>query len=185
MTLSARLTLRSIAVAIGLILTLAACGSDDTVAETTGPANEPAAADTAPDTAPASTGDASGPGVTTITMSDGTVYAIELSSCDTTSTDSAFLLPDSYDISGRTSDGAIRFYMARAGLSEDFITQIATLEGDFDEGGQNAALLYSDINDSYDLTVDGANVSGTFSLRAIGPTRPHGDEVGVTVDVRC
>lgn len=191
MALTVRLTLRWLVLTMGLLFALVACGSDgNTVSEAVAPENDQTTSGTAPtaapiDAEPADTEVASGTGVTTVTMGDGTAYALELSSCDTSSTDSSFLLPDSYDISGQTSGGEIRFYMARAGLSEDFITQVATLEGDFDDGGQNAALFYSGSKDSYALIVEGPRVSGTFSLKAIGPNRPHGDEIAVAVDISC
>ena len=61
----------------------------------------------------------------------------------------------------------------------------SALEGAFDESGQNNQLLYvADLGDE-PLSVDGANVSGTFLMNARAPERPHGDQVEATLDARC
>ena len=117
-------------------------------------------------------------------MIDGTIYEFEMSTCETSNTDD-FEIPDSYELFGTTADGEFRFSLTRAGLDEDFITQVGTLEGDFDENGQNNQMLYNADLGTEPLTVDGAIVSGAFLMDAIGPTRPHGDQVGVILDARC
>ncbi len=163
MRITARPTaLRSAAATVALLVGLVACGSDGRLGE-------------------AASG---GSSTATLTVADGTVYAFDLTTCETSNTDD-FELPDSYDIFGTTTDGAFSFQLGRAGMDETFIVQVGTLEGDFDDEGKNATMLYNAQLDNEPLNVDGANVSGTFMMRAIAPTRPHGDEVEVTLDARC
>ncbi len=179
-----RSTSRSIALAAVLVGGLAACGSDGESAtqDTAGSTPE---ADAAESGDSASSDSASGgSGTATLTLIDGTIYEFEMSICETSNTDD-FEIPDSYELLGTTADGEFRFSLTRAGLDEDFITQVGTLEGDFDENGQNNQMLYSADLDTEPLTVDGAIVSGSFLMDAIGPTRPHGDQVGVILDARC
>ena len=126
----------------------------------------------------------SGDGFATLTLADGTTYEFAMPTCETSNTDE-FVIPDSYELAGATADGAFRFSLTRAGLDETFITQVGTLEGAFDESGQNNQLLYvADLGDE-PLSVDGANVSGTFLMNARAPERPHGDQVEATLDARC
>ena len=117
-------------------------------------------------------------------MVDGTDYVFEMTTCETSNTDD-FVIPDSYDLFGRTADGEFVFQLTRAGLDEDFITQVGTLEGDFDDEGKNNLMLYTADLGTEPLTVDGAIVSGSLMMSAVGPTRPHGDEVAVILDARC
>ncbi len=168
------------------------CGSDDDTGEASptpdGATDDAAESDDAEGTeAPAGEPDGSaggGEGTATLTMVDGTEYVFEMTTCETSNTDD-FELPDSYDLFGRTADGEFVFQLIRAGLDEDFISQVGTLEGDFDDEGKNNLMLYNaDLGDE-PLTVDGAVVSGSFMMSAIGPTRPHGDEVAVILDARC
>ena len=189
---------RSIGLAVVLAVGLVACGSDgdsDSTAtagagstdDTTDSGSDSGAEATAADLVPSDQSETSagGEGATaTLTMVDGTVYTFEMTTCETSNTDD-FVIPDSYDLFGRTADGEFTFYLGRAGLDDDFITQVGALEGDFDDEGNNAAMLYNADLDNEPLDVDGAIVSGTFMMSAIGPTRPHGDEVGVILDARC
>ena len=96
-------------------------------------------------------------------MIDGTIYEFEMSTCETSNTDD-FEIPDSYDLFGTTADGAFRFSLTRAGLTKDDGHQVGTLEGDFDENGQNDKMLYNADLDTEPLTVDGAIVSGAFLM---------------------
>lgn len=182
-------TPRSILLSTVLLAGLAACGSgDDSGASSPEPASS--ADEGTPDgTDGSSAGDAAseptgGPGTATLTMSDGMIYEFEMGTCETSNTDD-FLIPDSYDLSGRTADGSFRFSLGRAGLGEDFIVHVGYFEGDFDDEGKNSALLYNAALDDEPLTVDGANVSGTLLMNAIGPTQPHGDQVEAVLDARC
>ncbi len=189
-----RTTARSIALTAVLLGGVAACGSDGesggesgATPDTAGSAEEGTAGDAADSTGGG--GDAAesasgGSGTATLTMIDGTTYEFVMSTCETSNTDD-FAIPDSYDLFGTTADGAFRFSLTRVGLDEDFITQVGALEGDFDDNGQNEQMLYSADLGTEPLTVDGAIVSGSFLMDAIGPTRPHGDQVGVILDARC
>lgn len=128
----------------------------------------------------------SGDGSGTLTMGDGTTLTFVMSTCDT-SENGADGLPveDTYDLFGTTADGAFQMQFIRAGLDDDFVVETATLEGDFDEEGKNAGVLYSRVVDTLALTVDGGDVSGTVSLSPIGPNRPYGDMIDATVAVSC
>ncbi len=128
---------------------------------------------------------ASGDGTGTLTMADGTVYTFEMSTCDTSENDDAFLVENGYDIFGKTADGAFHASFNRAGFDEETISEIATLEGQFDENGKNAELIYTDVTDTMALTVDGGHVSGTLTMKPIGPNEPHGAESEATVDITC
>ena len=182
---------RSVLLSSVLVVGVVACGSDgdsgdaspdlDTATDEAGESGS-ASDDEAP--GGESDGSASGEGTGTLTMADGTGYVFAMTTCETSNTDD-FVLPDSYDLFGSTADGAFRFALIRAGLDEDFISHVGNLEGDFDEEGKNDQLLYVAQLDDTPLTVDGAVVSGSFVMRAIGPTRPHGDEIEAIVDVRC
>lgn len=174
-----------------LVVGIVACGSDDdsgdassTPDATTDDAGDSDAGNAEAPADGSGNSGGGGEGTATLTMVDGTEYVFELTTCETSNTDD-FELPDSYDIFGRTADGEFVFQLIRAGLDEDFISQVGTLEGDFDDEGRNATMLYNaDLGDE-PLAVDGSIVSGSFMMSAIGPTRPHGDEVGVILDARC
>lgn len=178
---------RSFVLAAMVAVILAACGSDDdpdTAPETGGDAVAEDAATEDVTGQPAVDAPASGDGIATLTLSDGTAYQFALPTCETSNTDD-FVIPDSYELLGATADGEFRFSLTRAGLDETFISQIGTLEGAFDENGANNALLYvAELGDE-PLAVEGANVSGAFLMNARGPERPHGDQVEATLDARC
>ena len=177
-----------------LAMGVVGCGSDDdsgaapsepdAVTDEADAVGEPEAGELAAPANPSEESTGGSEGTATLTMVDGTDYVFEMTTCETSNTDD-FELPDSYDLFGRTADGAFTFQLTRAGLDEDFISQVGTLEGDFDDEGRNANMLYNADLDDEPLTVDGAIVSGTFMMSAIGPTRPHGDEVAVILDARC
>lgn len=180
--------IRSALLAVLSLGGLAACGSG--AASSDAPATEPTALATDPGVAataapPSAASAAGGARRGTLTMADGTVYALEMTACDTSENAEGFLLPDSYDLFGRTSDGAFAASINRAGMSEDFISEIVTLEGDFDENGKNAGILYRNVLDTIALTVDGGNVTGTVTFKAIGPAGPHGEQMDATVDISC
>lgn len=129
---------------------------------------------------------APGSGSGTLSLSDGMTYSFDMSTCDTSENGAdGFVVPDSYDLFGTTADGAFTVQLIRAGLDEDFIVETAGLEGNFDENGKNAGILYTKVVDTLALKVDGGDVSGTVSLSPIGPNRPHGDQIDATVDVSC
>jgi hypothetical protein len=183
---------RSILLSSVVVAGVVGCGSDDESGEPAPVESESGdgdASDTdtdavdAPAAAPEESG-GGGEGTATLTMVDGTAYVFEMTTCDTSNTDD-FAIPDSYDLFGRTADGEFVFQLTRAGLDEDFITQVGSLEGDFDDEGKNNNMLYTADLGTEPLTVDGAIVSGSFMMSAIGPTRPHGDEVAVILDARC
>ncbi len=183
-------TARSIALTAVLLGSLGACGSDGdstTTPDTAGSVQDQSTGEVAdPSTGDDGAADSAsgGSGTATLTMVDGTTYEFVMSTCETSNTDD-FEIPDSYDLFGTTADGAFRFSLTRAGLDQDFITQVGTLEGDYDENGQNEQMLYKADLDTEPLTVDGAIVSGSFLMDAIGTTRPHGDQVAVILDARC
>lgn len=127
-----------------------------------------------------------GEGSGTLTMGDGTTLTFVMSTCDTSENGADGLpLDDTYDLFGTTADGASQMQLIRAGLEEDFTVETATLEGDFDEEGRNAGVLYSKEVDTLALTVDGGDVSGTVTLTPIGPNRPYGDMIEATIAVSC
>ncbi len=196
------MTARSLFITVALIGGLAACGgssdSDGAPADAPGDtAGEPSPAPT--EAAPADGSDGgdvpseapAGPASGTLTMGDGTVYTLELSTCETSNTDATLQLPDSYDLSGTASDGAYSFYLARIGFpgdddTEDFITTGGALEGDFlDENGENIGLLYTADMSASDIVINGAAVSGALSMRANGANDLHGATTEATVDVSC
>jgi hypothetical protein len=159
-------------------------GSDDASGEDEGTDSE-AGADEGTDES-ASEADTTGASIT-LTLDDGTVYEIvDISSCETSATDPSGLpLPSGYDLTGRTSDGAIRFQATRAGFDEDGAIFSGVLEGEFDDEGQNATMLYALDGTGLELSVDGATVSGAIASKAVAPTRPHGDNPLITVDATC
>ncbi|AXT84663.1 hypothetical protein C6I20_05290 [Aeromicrobium sp. A1-2] len=125
-------------------------------------------------------------GRATLTIADGTVYEFVMSSCDTQDTDpSGFPLSNGYDLSGRTADGQFGMSMGRAGLTDDEPVMSGLVEGDFDDQGKNAKMIYSVPSDTVDLTASGRQVNGTLDLRAIGPTRTHGDRSSATLEANC
>ncbi|MFT6291741.1 MAG: major membrane immunogen (membrane-anchored lipoprotein) [Ilumatobacter sp.] len=183
------------AVAFAALLVLSACGSSDDDSGASGgddgsssAPSDDASTDSDTDDVPAPD-TSSGDGTGTLTMADGTVYEFEMNSCDTFDTDPATIpLAGGYDLSGSTSDGEFRFSLARLGFDDEVAVAVGTLEGDFDENGQNEKLLYIASRESLDLNliaIDGGNVSGQVEFSAIAPTRPHGDDTTATVEVNC
>ncbi|HUW04015.1 MAG TPA: hypothetical protein VMW08_16800 [Acidimicrobiales bacterium] len=186
-----RLSARGLAaVALAALLAFSACGSSD---DDSGAAEGDDGSSSAPDdnadsnddpTVPESSG---GDGIGTLTIADGAVYEFEMTSCDTSDTDpEGFPLELGYDLTGATADGEFRIFLGRAGFDEESSVASGTLEGDFDENGQNAGILYRVERESLDqLTVDGGDVSGDLALSAILPGGPHGEETTATVQVSC
>lgn len=181
-------------VALGAIGGLTACGgSDDEADATPAPQVEDSSTNAGADAPPTDTpgpgevdAPTSGSGSGTMTLSDGTTFTFAMTTCETSENGADGLpLPDSYDLFGATADEAFTMQLIRAGLEEEFTAETASLEGDFDEDGKNAGIIYSKVVDTLDLSVDGGNVSGTVTLSPIGPNRPYGDEVEATVDVSC
>ena len=182
------------AAALAALLLLSACSSSDDDSGTSGSddgSSDTLAGDTdsnADDAGSNADDDSSGgDGTGTLTMTDGTVYEFEMTTCDTSNTNPAALpLSNGYDVFGKTSDGAFSLSIGRAGFDDANPIASGALEGDFDENGQNAGILYAANSDSLNLlTVDGANVSGEVSFRGIGPTGPHGDDTVGAVQVSC
>lgn len=179
----------------GALLLAAACGSDDdttdgTVEDATdgtvedGPADEGAVEEGA--SAEDSGESSSSGGTATLTIADGTVYEFVLTTCDTSDTDpSALPLDNGYDIFGKTDDGAFEVQLIRAGFTNDESVFAGGLEGDFDDEGKNSKMLYSANGETVALAATGTEISGTVALKAIGPTRPHGDETEATLDAQC
>lgn len=173
---------------------LVACGSGDddagasdadATASSTGDA-ESTQSDEPADDEPADGRPGTGSSTGTLTLDDGTTFSFEMSTCDTSENGAdGFLIEDGFDLFGRTSDGEFTVQLIRAGFDEESIIDTATLEGEFDGGGKNAELLYSEVNGTIVAGVDGASVAGTVTLKPIGPNRPYGDEVGATFDVSC
>ena len=173
---------------------LVACGSGDDdggapdADDTASPADDAASttSDEPADDQPADDQPATGSSTGTLTLADGTTFSFEMSTCDTSENGAeGFLIEDGFDLFGRTSDGEFTVQLIRAGFDEDSIIDTAGLEGEFDEEGKNAGLLYSEVNETIVADVDGGNVTGTVTLKPIGPNRPYGDEVGATFDVSC
>lgn len=191
----------------GALLLAAACGSDDDTTDGTvegGTLEDSTVEDsTAEDGVEDSSADegaveegtsaedsdesSSSGGTATLTIADGTVYEFVLTTCDTSDTDpSALPLDNGYDIFGQTDDGAFEVQLVRAGFTNDDVVFAGALEGDFDDEGKNAKMLYSVNGDTVALTATGTEISGTMMLRAVGPpTRPHGDETEATLDAQC
>ncbi len=183
-----RMSTRGLAVlSRAALLLLGACGSsedDDGASGSDDATSGTPAADTDSNADDVSSG---GDGTGTLTMTDGTVYEFEMTTCDTSNTaPSALPLSNGYDVFGKSSDGAFSLQIIRAGFDDANPVTSGALEGDFDENGQNAGILYAANSDSLNLlTVDGAKVSGEVSFRGIGPAGPHGDDAVGAVDVSC
>ncbi|WP_372594945.1 hypothetical protein [Actinotalea sp.] len=182
--------------AIAALLLLTACSGSTESAEASGAADD--SSSTAEDsgsseTATEETGQepaeaaAGGPGTGVITMDDGTVYTFEMTTCDTSETvPDEIPLTNGYDLAGTTADGTTDLTLARLGFSPDEVAvTVGSIEGDYDENRQNAELLYAANVEELDLTVSGGSVTGTATMRAVGPNRPHGDQPTATVDVSC
>ena len=189
---SARPSTRGLtAVALAALLVLSACGSsdDDSAASGTDDGSSSAPSDNSDSNtdAPAPDDSDGGSSAGTLTMADGTVYEFELTTCDTSDTlPEALPLSNGYDVFGKTADGSFSLYLGRGGFDDDSAVASGTLEGGFDETGQNASILYNASNDALNLlTVDGGSVSGDLDFSAIGPAGPHGDETAATVDISC
>lgn len=192
-----RFSTRGLAAATALLL-LTACSGSTEDPDTSG------AADTSSSTAedPASTAEettaqepveepteepAGGAGTGVVTMDDGTVYTFEMTTCETSdSMPDVIPLINGYNLEGTTADGATDLTLARLGFTPDEVAvTVGSIEGDYDEDRQNSQLLYSAVVDELDLTVDGTSVTGTAPMRAVAPTRPHGDQATATVEVSC
>lgn len=183
--------LRTLLVAAALV-SMSACGSGDddsgaSDADDSGAVDDDTPADDQPaDDEPADDQPATGGGGGTLTLADGTVFSLTMSTCDTSENGAeGFPIENGFDLFGRTSDGEFTVQLIRAGFDEESVIDTAGLEGDFDDDGKNAQLLYTDVNGTLVATVDGGNVSGTVTLKAIGPNRPYGDETAATFDVNC
>ena len=169
---------------------LAACGSDDD--SDAGPAGDSETPDdsvtddgSADDTGAGDDSDAGTGGTSTITV-EGTTYELANGDCEGSNTDSsAYPFPDNFSLSGTDIDSDLQFNIARNGPADELFVQVGTLEGDFDENGKNNDMLYNAQMDTLDFTVDGADVSGSVTMRAINPTRPYGDETVVDFDFDC
>jgi hypothetical protein len=186
-TTSTRRRSRSLLLTALILVGASACGSSDDSGAT--PVPDDVASDAA-DSSSESTGEAStgssGDGLGIVVTTDGTSYEFVMSTCDTSENGGNVSdIEDAYDISGRTADQAFYAQFIRAGLDEESVVYAGAIEGDFDDEGKNSKMIYTYVSDTLVLTVDGGNVSGTATLKAIGPTRPHGDQTDVTIDVRC
>ena len=178
-----------ILLASALVL-VAACGSDDdtgTVEEGTTEGSTASDVDTAEAGSEAEgAGETSSGGTATLTTADGTVYEFVLTTCDTSDTEpNALPLDNGYDIFGRTADSGFEVQLIRAGFTNDDVVFAGGLEGDFDGEGKNAKMIYSASGETVALTATGTEISGAVTFRAIGPTRPHGDETEATLDAQC
>lgn len=204
-----RLSNRTILVAVlTSFLLLTACGSDDEADADDTAADGAATSDTGDGDAAAETetesdaaadqpeadaesdeaGSSGGDAVIVVTAADGTVYTFtDVSSCDTSATNPDSLpITNGYDLFGRTEDGAFAFSAGRVGFDDETAFFAGSLEGDFDENGQNALMLYSFDGDGLSLVVDGGAVTGSVEAKSVGPpTRPHGDETTLTVEATC
>ena len=172
-----RFSTRGLAAATALLL-LTACSGSTEDPDTSG------AADTSSSTAEEPAG---GAGTGVVTMDDGTVYTFEMTTCETSdSMPDVIPLINGYNLEGTTADGATDLTLARLGFTPDEVAvTVGSIEGDYDEDRQNSQLLYSAVVDELDLTVDGTSVTGTAPMRAVAPTRPHGDQATATVEVSC
>lgn len=183
--------LRTLLIAAALV-SMSACGSGDddsaaSDADDSGAAADGTLADEQPaDDEPADDQPATGGSGGTLTLADGTVFEFETATCDTSENGAeGFLIEDGFDLFGRTSDGEFTVQLIRAGFDEESVIDTASLEGEFDDDGKNPELFYSEVNETLVATVDGGNVSGTVTLKPIGPNRPYGDEIVATFDVNC
>lgn len=176
------------------LLAVSACGSSDDDGSTADDADSGSEADSSgSDDAGSSSDDGStddssgGNGTGTLTIADGTVYEFEMNSCDTSDTDpEGFPLDLGYDLTGSTADGEFRIFLGRAGFDDESAVASGSLEGGFDENGQNASILYRVSRESLDqLSVDGGTVTGDLALSEVIPGGPHGDEISATVQVSC
>ena len=181
--------LRTVLLSAALI-GLVACGSGDDdggVSDADATASATDGATAAPsDDAPADDQPATGSSTGTLTLADGTAFSLEMSTCDTSENGSeGFVIEDGFDLFGRTPDGEFTVQLIRAGFDEETVLVTAALEGEFDDEGKNAQLLYSKVADTMTATVDGGTVSGAVTMKPIGPNRPYGDETAATFDISC
>lgn len=174
------------------LLGLVACGSGDddsgaSAADDTPAATEDITSASSDEPAAAPADDQpSGSATGTLTLDDGTAFSFEMTTCETSENGAeGFPIEVGFDLFGRTSDGAFTVQLIRAGFEEENVFITASLEGEFDEEGKNAGLLYSKVADTMAAAVDGGAVTGTVSLKPIGPNRPYGDEIGATFDISC
>lgn len=180
---------RSALITAALLTALAACGSgDDSEAapsDDTATTDDSEAGDDLGTESSTTAGDAGGSGASTITV-DGTTYELDVGDCEGSNTDSsAYPFPDNFSLSGGAVDADLDFYITRNGPADELFVQVGVLEGDGDENGENEALVYRAQMETLDFTVDGPDVSGSVNVRAIGPTRPYGDETVVDFDFDC
>ncbi len=177
---------------VASLLLIAACGSSATEepsSQTEAPGTDGAADTTLPQDSAATTTEAAAEpsadgGSATLTLSDGTVFTLDLSECITHDTDAITVpLIGGYTLEGEDADGH-DFSIARLGLTKDEVAvQAGSLETD--TGSSDTDILYSVRSATMDVAVDGGSVVGTFTMGAIGPTRPFGDEVDATLDATC
>lgn len=188
---------RSVLLTVAALTALAACGSDDDSEATSDGGVEAPEASVSGDESDDGTGDDEGSGdddaegsdtagASTITF-EGTTYELDdMGDCEGSNTDSsAFPFPDNFSLSGGNSDSGVQFNIARNGPEDELFVQVGALEGEFDENGKNNEVTYVAQMDTLDFTMDGPDVSGSVTVRAIGPNRPYGDETVVDFDFDC
>ena len=180
-------TIRPVLVTAVLLIALAACGSDDAAEadDGGGAASDSGSIDDSNATPRATDDDLEVAGGSTLTV-DGTTYELDVSDCEGSNTDSSsFPFPDNFSLSGKAVNADLGFNIARNGPADELFVQVGALEGDGDENGGNENLVYAAQMETLDFTVDGPDVSGSVNVRAIGPTRPYGDETVVDFDFDC
>lgn len=201
MQLRQRDTTRQICLLFCALLFASACGSssdpaapaaDDTTdgAADSSSVNDGAAPGAEPDVAAqtnqeAEAGEAgSGPQTATLSLADGTVYELVVSSCVTNETDSGRLpITNGFEVSGKTADGIFEFSILRGGFDDDPY-QSGNASADFDQSGGQLTSYNIDV-ETMVYAVDGAAVSATFTLGEFGKKGIHGDTVEATLDAHC
>lgn len=143
------------------------------------------AADSEPDIASNQDAEAgSGQQTATLSLADGTVYELVVSSCVTNETDSARLpITDGFEVAGKTADGIFEFSILRGGFDDDPY-QSGIASADFDQSGGQQTSYNVDVGTMI-YAVDGASVSATFTLGEFGKKGIHGDTVEATLEAHC
>ena len=164
-----------VTIGLSVVFLLGACGSDDDDALPNDAAGDDDAAVGGDD----SEGTSDGAGTGTLTTSDGTVYEITFSTCETADNDpSRIVLEGGYSMSGDAGNG-FRVNFGRVGADGAVAANNHVLENEDDD------VLYTAAQSAPGLTVEGGSVSGTVTMTPIGPNRPHGDSTEATIEANC
>ena len=161
---------------------VATTASEESTDEVTGP-DEPVATTASEETTDDAT-PTTGSGRATMTISDGTVYEFEMTTCDTSNNSDAFLVEPGYDLSGRTDDG-FRVQLIRAAFEEP-TTARGGLEGRFDDNGVNPEVSYTFREPESVIALDGDTITADLVMSGFISQDPiHGEDPTAMLTVTC